>query len=127
VQGHLEVVKALIAVGGAVLILTTQEDGISCLSMACARGHLNIAKALIEAGGEALLLKTDRVHGYSCLHVACHHGHVPIVTHLLSLPSCAGLFSLRDRFGNTALQLAVAVGKADVAEAMRAVSGRHGA
>ena len=64
---------------------------------------------------------TDSACGYSCLHVACHFGHVTIVAFLLSL-SCAGLVGLRDLFGRTALEVAVAMGQAGAAEAIRAAS-----
>ncbi len=121
-QEHLEVAKVLIKAGGETLLLKTRKDDFTCLHVACSKGHLEIVTALVEAGGEALLLKTDSTYGFSCLHSACFVGHAPVVTYLLSL-SCAGLVGLRDCSGLTALDLAVAEGHADVAEAMRA-SGR---
>ncbi len=82
--------------------------------------------ALIQASGEALLLKTCSVNGGSCLHAACCFGHIPIVAHLLSLPCCATLVSLRDRAGRTPLELAEAAGQAGAADAMRAASAEAG-
>jgi ankyrin repeat protein len=77
-------------------------------------------------GGEALILHAS-VHGFSCIHTASQRGHVLIVAYLLSLPSCSALVGLRDSYGRTALELAVASGQEGAAAAMRAALGRRGA
>ncbi len=118
--------KALIQAGGEALLLKTNQNGCSCLFIACQQGHLEVAKALIKAGGETLLFMTDGVNGATCLHSAYYCGHVTVVAHLLSLPSCAGLVGLRDRAGRTPLELAVAAGQAGAAEVMRGGAGRAG-
>jgi ankyrin repeat protein len=113
----------LIAAGGEALLQKSSQDGRTCLYCACQGGHLQIVKALIEAGGEALLLTTEGVHGGSCLHAACYRGHAAVAALLASLP-CAGLVGLRDRYGLTALDLAVINGHVGAAEAVRAASRR---
>ena len=121
-------VKILTKAGGEALLLKTAEDGSSCLHIACKKGHLEVLKALVKVSGDAaaraaFLLKPDISNGCSCLHAASFFGHVTVVLFLLSL-SCPGLVDLRDRFGRTALELAVAAGQTAAAEAIRAASGR---
>jgi hypothetical protein len=98
-QGHLEIVKALIGADGkgSELLLKTQPDGCSCLHAACHQGHTGVVKALIEAGGKPLLLMTRR-DGCSCLDIACQHGHLGVVKALAKAEGGA-LLSRADRDG----------------------------
>jgi len=68
-EGHVEVVKALLEVGGRELVMLTADNGVSRLYMSAQNGHLDVVKVLLEAGGRELLMLT-RPDGASCLSIA---------------------------------------------------------
>ena len=43
-EGHVEVVKALLEVGGRELVMLTADDGVSCLYTSGENGHLDVVK-----------------------------------------------------------------------------------
>ena len=54
----MDVVKALLEVGGGELAMMTRNDGVSCLWISAKKGHLEVVKALLEVGGRELLMLT---------------------------------------------------------------------
>lgn len=78
-QGHLDVVKALIAAGAN---LNQQADkGISSLFIAAQQGHLDVVNALIAAGADVFLNRED---GCSPLVMAVQMGHIEVVKLLIA-------------------------------------------
>jgi hypothetical protein len=65
-EGHLDVVRALLEVGGRELVMMTRNDGDSCLYISAKKGHLDVVNALLEAGGRELLMLT--VDDGVCFH-----------------------------------------------------------
>ena len=57
-EGHVEVVKALLEVGGRELVIMTRDDGVSCVWISAQNGHLEVLKALLEVGGRELVILT---------------------------------------------------------------------
>jgi ankyrin repeat protein len=47
-EGHLEVVNALLEVGGRELVMLTRDNGVSCLFISAENGHLEVVRALLE-------------------------------------------------------------------------------
>jgi len=56
-NGHVEVVKVLLEVGGRDLAMLVADDGASCLVASAYNGHVEVVKVLLEVGarGQALL------------------------------------------------------------------------
>ena len=67
--GHVEVVMALLEVGGRELAMMTRDNGVRCLLLSAQEGHLDVVNALLEVGGRELLMLTAD-DGSSCLSVA---------------------------------------------------------
>lgn len=67
--GNMEVVRALLAVGGAALALVRGEFGSTALHVAVQRGDLFCIRMLLDVGGRALLLCVDDTR-QSCVHVS---------------------------------------------------------
>jgi ankyrin repeat protein len=59
-KGHLNVVKALLEVGGRELVMLTADTGVSRLYVSAQNGHLDVVKVLLEAGGRELPMLTRR-------------------------------------------------------------------
>jgi ankyrin repeat protein len=55
-EGHLEVVNALLEVGGRELVMLTRDNGVSCLFISAKNGHLEVVRALLEVGGRELVM-----------------------------------------------------------------------
>ena len=72
-QGHVEVVKVLLEVGGRDLVMLTKDDGSSCLYISAHQGHVELVRMLLEVGGRdlAMLVTED---GRSCFDAAEHGG-----------------------------------------------------
>lgn len=68
-NGHLDVVRALLEVGGRELVMLTDNDGTSCMYMSAQNVHLEMVKAMLEAGGCELVMPTMD-DGASCLTIA---------------------------------------------------------
>ncbi|KXZ44507.1 hypothetical protein GPECTOR_66g235 [Gonium pectorale] len=84
-QGHLEVVRALLAAGastGAAL-----PSGATPLYIACEHGHAEVVEELIGAGADVHAAMTA---GGSPLHVACGQGHLEVVRALLAAGASTG-------------------------------------
>ena len=79
---HVEVVRALLEVGGRELAMMTRGDGASCLYISAEEGHLDMVKALLEAGGRELMMLTKN-DGDSCLSISAREGHLDVVKALL--------------------------------------------
>ena len=79
-EGHIDVVKALIA-KGADLNLANQYGGITPLLIACKEGYIDVAKALIAGGADLDLAE----YGFKTtpLLMACGKGHAEIVIALI--------------------------------------------
>jgi ankyrin repeat protein len=73
-EGHLEVVKALLEAGGRELLMLTKGNGVSCLMVSLQNGHLEVVKALLEVGGRELLMLTMD-NGASCLSLVTATGY----------------------------------------------------
>ena len=111
-QGHLEIVKVLIASGGSVN--EADNDGATPLHIASQQGHLEIMKVLVAAGGSVnqaakngatpLFIATQNgllevvklliaaggsvnkaTSGFTPLHVASQRGHLEVVQLLLEM------------------------------------------
>jgi choline kinase len=65
-NGHLDVVKALLEVGGRELVMLTADDRFRCLLISAEAGNLDVVKALLETGGRELVMLTMD-NGASCL------------------------------------------------------------
>ena len=52
-EGHVDVVRALLEVGGRELAMITRDNGVSCLFMSAQKGHLDVVKALLLVGGSS--------------------------------------------------------------------------
>jgi hypothetical protein len=76
--GHVEVVRALLEVGGRELAMMTRGNGVSSLYISAGKGHLEVVKALLEAGGRELVMLT-RGNGVSCLLIIAENGHLEVV------------------------------------------------
>jgi ankyrin repeat protein len=83
-KGHVEVVRALLEVGGRELVMMTRNDGVSCLWISAANGDLEVVKALLEAGARELVMLTEN-NGVSCLFISAQRGHVEVVKALLEV------------------------------------------
>jgi hypothetical protein len=81
-EGHLDVVKAVLEAWGRELVMLTADHGFSCFMVSAGRGHLEVVKELLEVGGrELLMLTTD--NGVSCLYASAQNGHPDVVKALL--------------------------------------------
>jgi ankyrin repeat protein len=67
--GNLEVVCALLLVGGAALAASSGEDSNTLLHTAVENENLLMMRVLLDVGGRSLLLRTNSM-GRSCLHVS---------------------------------------------------------
>ena len=56
-EGHGDVVRALLEVGGRELAMMTRYGGGSCLMISAQEGHLEVVTALLEAGGRELAMR----------------------------------------------------------------------
>ena len=121
--GHLKVVKVLFQAGGEALLNRTCTNGASCLYIASLNGHLSVVHVFVQAGGEALLNK-NMPDGITCLHIASFQGHLPVVQYLAGLLSGRQLHQASDR--GTALDCAVAGGRANVRDWLLAAGARSG-
>jgi len=74
-EGHVDVVKALLEVGGGELAMMTRNDGVSCLWISAHKGHLDVLNALLEVGGRELAMLTAGDRG-SCLLISAQNGHL---------------------------------------------------
>lgn len=74
IQGHLDVVKALIEAGADVNLRT--EDGRTPLHASAYRGHADVTEALLNASADPSILNADM---FSPLHVACYEGKLDVV------------------------------------------------
>ena len=83
-EGHVEIVRELVRVGGEDLLAIMSTDGESCLHIACGRGHLAVVKLLLAAAPNALsLLNMESRTGVTCLLSACSSEHSEIVHELV--------------------------------------------
>jgi hypothetical protein len=57
-EEHVEVVRALLEVGGRELAMMTRNDGTRGLMISAEKGHLDVVNALLEAGGRELAMLT---------------------------------------------------------------------
>jgi ankyrin repeat protein len=83
-EGYLEVVRALLEVGGREIAMMTRENGVSCLYISAENGHLDVVKALLEAGGRELVMLTAG-NGESCLLDSAAKWHLDVVKALLKV------------------------------------------
>jgi ankyrin len=107
-NGHLEVVKFLLARGAGVNAV--RDDGESSLHEAAFQGHLDVARLLIDSAAK---LNGKGAHGYTPLQWSVDQGH-PDVSRLLLARGADP--EVRDNMGNTPLQHAFRLGKAEVAK-----------
>jgi len=77
-----ELVRALLEVGGRELAMMTRDNGVSCLMINAANRHLDVVNALLEVGGRELAMLTAD-NGISCLMMSAENGHVDVVNALL--------------------------------------------
>ena len=106
-EGHVEVVRALLEVGGRELAMMTRNDGSSCLYLSAkkghldmVKGHLDVVKALLEAGGHKLVMLTMH-NGASGLSIARRSNQVQVCRVLETSQRDARAASRR-RFGHSA-------------------------
>jgi hypothetical protein len=104
----LERVKQLVE-GGA-NIEEPDDEGMTALSLASARGHLEFIVYLVEHG--ANVAHTD-IHGMTALHLACFWGYLPIVKYLLEQRAT---ITDSDNSGTTAFPQAAEGGSLDVVQ-----------
>jgi hypothetical protein len=86
-DGHLDLTKLLVKIGGEALLLLQLKGLGTCLHTACSNENLEVVKFLVNAGGETLLLQPTKSlaprRGYSCLHTAAIAGHLDIFKFLV--------------------------------------------
>jgi ankyrin repeat protein len=84
-NGHLEIVKLLIATHGFDSLNTSDTDNKTPFFWACERGHLEIVKLLIETPGFNSLNTKNYCKSTPFLR-ACQNGHLEIVKLLIATP-----------------------------------------
>jgi hypothetical protein len=115
-QGHVEVVKALLAAGAPVAApLTELDDEMTPLHIAAHQGRAGAAAALIEAN--ASLEATAASDGATALHIAAAEGKGNVVRLLLAA-GASGL--VQTKAGETPLHLAQTRGHVAVARSLAA-------
>ena len=78
-EGHLDMVRLLLAEGAAVDALDVMRR--TPLYLAAERGHVDVVLALLEEGADANARESER--GYRPLHIAVERGHLGIFYELL--------------------------------------------
>jgi ankyrin repeat protein len=76
-EGHLNVVKTLIAAGAS--MERRDDDGFTPLDQAAGEGNIQIVRQLLRSGANV----NGRTRNGTPLHTACAYGHVAIVRLLL--------------------------------------------
>jgi ankyrin repeat protein len=86
-DGHLDLIKLLVKIGGESLLLLQPKGFGTCLHTACGNGNLEVVELLVNAGGDTLLMQPTNSPaprcGYSCLHIAAITGHLDIFKFLV--------------------------------------------
>jgi len=135
--GDVRTVQALLGREPA-LASTRDADGTSLVLLACTSGHRRVLDALLAAGADLdvfdaaalghvnqleILLGLDptlaveaAANGMTALHLAARFGHAGAARRLLDAGAAVGAL---DGDGNTAADLAVASGHADLATMLR--------
>ncbi|KXZ42561.1 hypothetical protein GPECTOR_135g625 [Gonium pectorale] len=108
-NGHLEVVKELLAAGADVK--AADKDGESPLHVAASEGHPGVVKVLLAAGAD---VKAD---GETPLQLAAFKGHLKVVKELLSAGADV---KAADWFGRTPLHAAARCGHLEVVQELLA-------
>jgi ankyrin repeat protein len=94
-NGHLEVMRALVEAGGEALVSKTGPDGITCLHIAAAQGHLPVVQYLAGLLGGRLLHQV--FGGRTALDWAMERGHVGVRDWLLAAGASPGSSVARRR------------------------------
>jgi DNA-binding LacI/PurR family transcriptional regulator len=123
VEGHVDVVKVLLEVGGRELVMMTQDHGVSCLWISAENGHLEVVKALLEAGGRELVMLTAD-DGASCLWISAQKGHLEVVKALLEAGG-RELVMLTSDDGTSCLYISAQNGHLEVVKALLEAGGRE--
>ena len=122
-EGHVEVVRALLEVGGRELGMMTRENGASCLMISAQEGHLEVVRALLEAGGRELVMLTAD-GGFSCLYVSAQEGHLEVVNALLAVGGRELVMLTKDD-GFSCLMISAQEGHLEVVKALLEAGGRE--
>ena len=113
--GRAEIVRLILAAGGANVVEATNSYGSTVLILAAQSGQADIARLLLAAGAD--MEATDR-DGYTAFIVAAENGDAEIVQLLLD----EGVYvNETDNDGNTALIFAANNGHADIVEILLGV------
>ena len=83
-NGHLEVARLLVEVGGAELMGAVTDTNVTALHLACLKGDLEMARLLVEAKGGLDLLKAKADGAFSPFDLATREGHADIAAMLKS-------------------------------------------
>jgi ankyrin repeat protein len=108
-NGRLKVVRYLLDAGAPLDSRTV--DGVGARHLASAGGHATVVEALIERG--AKVDSGSTTHGDTPLHRAVGGQHLAVVQTLLSKGASP---TVTDKYDNTPLHTAGAVGAADIAK-----------
>ena len=114
-EGHLEVVKVLIASGG--LVNEATDDGKTPLHTASRFGHLEIVEVLIAGGGDVNKANDE---GDTPLYNACHKGRLEMVEVLIA---GGGDVNKAGKYGVTPLYSASLLGHLEIVEVLIAGGG----
>ena len=119
-NGHLEVARLLVEVGGVELVMAGDDTKFTALHYACQEGHLVVARLLVEVGGEELV----RVMGeLTALQLACSKGHLEVARFLVEVSGVESV-TVADNADFTALHYACCFeGHLAVARLLVAVGG----
>ena len=96
--------------------LDTKNYGQTGFMLACQKGHLAIVRELVEKV-DNLGTSVKDSSGRTGFILACMHGHLPVVQQLLNLAKCDT--EAEDDEGRTGCDLAVEMGKSEVADLIR--------
>uniref|UniRef100_A0A8C7DY53 Ankyrin repeat and KH domain containing 1 n=1 Tax=Naja naja TaxID=35670 RepID=A0A8C7DY53_NAJNA len=83
-EGHLELVKYLLAAGANVHATTATGD--TALTYACENGHTDVADVLLQAGADLVRFYLLNLLNINCLRTA-KGGHTNVVSYLLDYPN----------------------------------------
>lgn len=122
-QGHEQVVRMLLDVGGADLSKLVTICGRSALWIAAFGGHVEACRALLKVGGRELALMKNN-HGDSALYAAALRGDLDLARALIKVGG-RELVMLTNNRAQSALHIAARWGKLEVVQELINVGGRE--
>jgi ankyrin repeat protein len=104
ISDRIDVLRVLLEHDRSLGYLVT-SDGFPLLNLAAYRGHVGVARELLKHCPDAPYTSTG--DGSTCLHTAVSYQQTDFVDFVVRLPQLGRLVNMRDRYGDTALHLAV--------------------